>query len=39
MLEESRLEYHPFRQSRSEFLHPSLRTALDRTALAHGMGL
>jgi len=38
-LEESRLEYHPFLQSRNEILHPSLRTALDRTALAHGIGL
>ncbi|MBU3931827.1 MAG: hypothetical protein KKF01_05235, partial [Proteobacteria bacterium] len=38
-LEESRLEYHPFLQSRNELLHPFLRVSLDRTALAYGIGM
>ena len=36
-LEESRLEYHPFIQSHNELLHATLRVALDRTALLHGI--
>ncbi|MBU2027096.1 MAG: hypothetical protein KJ814_05690, partial [Proteobacteria bacterium] len=38
-LEESRLEYHPFLQSRNELLHPFLRVSLDRTALTYGIGM
>ena len=36
-LEESRLEYHPFVQNHGEFIHASLRTALDRTSLTYGV--
>ncbi|MCE5265435.1 MAG: hypothetical protein LLG97_18130 [Deltaproteobacteria bacterium] len=36
-LEESRLEYHPFIQNHNELLHATLRVALDRTALLHGI--
>jgi hypothetical protein len=35
-VDEFRLEYHPFVLSRNEFLHASLRLALDRTALTYG---
>jgi DNA-directed RNA polymerase subunit RPC12/RpoP len=38
-LEEARLELHPFLQSHNELLHHTLRTSLDRTALAYGIGL
>jgi DNA-directed RNA polymerase subunit RPC12/RpoP len=36
-LEEYRLEYHPFLLDRNELLHASMRVALDRTALSHGI--
>jgi hypothetical protein len=35
-LAESRLEYHPFLRDGNELIHPSLGTAIDRTALAYG---
>ena len=38
-LEESRLEYHPFFLNGNELIHASLGVALDRTALAYGLGL
>ena len=36
-LEESRLEYHPFIEGRSELLHAIMGVSLDRTALRHGI--
>jgi hypothetical protein len=38
-IEASRLEYHPFIGNQNELIHPALRVALDRTALAFGIGL
>jgi DNA-directed RNA polymerase subunit RPC12/RpoP len=37
ILEEARLEFHPFVLNRNEFLHASLRIVIDRTALAYGI--
>jgi DNA-directed RNA polymerase subunit RPC12/RpoP len=37
MLEESRLEYHPFVRAHNELLHATLRVSLDPTALLHGL--
>jgi DNA-directed RNA polymerase subunit RPC12/RpoP len=36
-VDEFRLEYHPFVLNQNEFLHASLRLALDRTALTYGI--
>jgi DNA-directed RNA polymerase subunit RPC12/RpoP len=38
-LESSRLEYHPFVSRHGELIHPRLQVAMDRNALAFGLGL